>query len=361
MAFTVSELAGALGGRLWGDGSLTVTGAAEPGDAGEGLIAIATAPKYAEKLLAGSIALLAEGMDPTALRLAAAILVDRPRLALAGLTRRFDPAPMPAPGIHPMAVVAGSAEIGEGAAIAPFVVIGEGVRIGRNARIAPHVSIGDLTVIGDDALIHAGARIAHEVTIGNRFVIHPNAVIGADGFSFVTPEVSGVEEIRQNLGIRGELRAQHWTRIHSLGGVLIGDDVEVGAGACIDRGTIRATSVGNGTKIDNQVQIGHNVTIGEDCMLCGQSGVAGSTRVGNRVVLGGKVGVSDNIFVGDDVIAGGGTDIYTNVPAGRVVLGSPAVKMETHVEIQKAVRRLPRLFSQVAQLQETVRNMPDKN
>lgn len=360
MALTVAELAQALGGRLWGQGDLPVNGAAEPADAEPDLIAIATAPKYAESVRPGGIALLAEGMDPEALGLKAAVIVTRPRLALAGLTRGFDPAPTPARGIHPTAVVAPSAQIGLGAAIGPFVVIGEGVRIGTNARIASHVSIGDRTVIGDDALIHAGARIAHDVTIGDGFIMHPNASVGADGFSFVTPEVSGVEEIRHNLGVRTEVKAQHWTRIHSLGGVAIGDNVEIGALASVDRGTIRATRIGSGTKIDNQVQVGHNVTVGEDCMLCGQVGIAGSTRIGNRVVLGGKVGVSDNIFVGDDVIAGGGTDIYTNVPAGRVILGSPAVKMETHVEIQKGIRRLPRLYTQVAQLQETVKKMLDK-
>ncbi len=360
MTFTVAELAEALGGTVWGQGDLLISGAAEPADAEADQIALAANPKYAAALKPGAIAMLAEGMDPAAYGLAAAVIVVRPRLAMAGLTRRLDPAPALPAGIHPSAIISDTAEIGEGAAIGPFVVIGDGVRIGPNAAIASHVSIGARTQIGADALIHAGVRIAHDVEIGARVIIHPNASIGSDGFSFVTPEVSGVEEIRHSLGARGEVRAQHWTRIHSLGGVRIGDDVEIGTLAAIDRGTVRATAIGNGTKIDNQVQIGHNCIIGDDCMLCGQVGVAGSTLIGNRVVLGGKVGVSDNIFVGDDVIAGGGTDIYTNVPAGRVILGSPAVKMESHVEIQKGIRRLPRLYAQVAQLQETGKKMLDK-
>ncbi|AGT08594.1 UDP-3-O-(3-hydroxymyristoyl)glucosamine N-acyltransferase [Paracoccus aminophilus] len=360
MTRTIAELAEALGGRLWGDGSITVTGAAEPGEAGPNQIALATGAAYLEKLTAGGIALLAEGTDPEAYGLRAAVLVARPRLAMAGLTKSFDPARGPALGIHPSAVVAESAVIGAGAAIGPFVVIGEDVVIGRNATIYSHVSIGEKTVIGDDVLLREGARICHRVTIGDRFIMNPNAVVGADGFSFVTPEKSGVEEIREGLSQRAEIREQHWTRIHSLGGVVIGHDVEMGAGACIDRGTIRATKIGNGCKIDNQVQIGHNCQVGDDCLFAGQAGIAGSTRVGNRVVLGGKVGVSDNIFIGDDVIAGGGTDIYTNVPAGRVILGSPAVKMETHIEAQKNIRRLPRLYAQVSQLQETVKKLLDK-
>jgi UDP-3-O-[3-hydroxymyristoyl] glucosamine N-acyltransferase len=185
-------------------------------------------------------------------------------------------------------------------------------------------------------------------------------VIGADGFSFVTPEKSGIEEIRETLGHREEIHPQSWTRIHSLGTVHIGDDVEVGANATVDRGTVRATSIGRGTKLDNLVHVGHNVQVGEDCLLCGQVGIAGSSRIGNRVVLAGQCGVSDNIFVGDDVIAGGATKIFSNAPAGRVLLGYPAIKMETHVEAWKNIRRLTRLFAQVAELRETVAKLTQK-
>ncbi|TBN38286.1 UDP-3-O-(3-hydroxymyristoyl)glucosamine N-acyltransferase [Paracoccus subflavus] len=365
MAITVRELAQALDARAWGDLDLPVTGAAEPaatdpvGPQG-GTIAMAMAPKYAAALKPGSIAILAEGMDPEALGLRAAILAQRPRLLMAGLTRAFDPGPGIAPGIHPTAIVDPSATIGPDAAIGPFVVIGAGVRIGQGARIGPHVSIGRGTAVGDDALIHAGVRIAHGVTAGDRLIVQPGAVIGGDGFSFVTPEESGIEEIRRTLGSRDAIRQQHWTRIHSLGGVEIGDDVEIGANATIDRGTIRATRVGNGTKIDNLVMLGHNVVVGDDCLLCSQVGIAGSSRVGNRVVLAGQVGVNDNIEIGDDVIAGGASKIFTRVPAGRVILGNPAVRMETQMEIQKAMRRLPRFAQQLAKLQEAVTRLLEK-
>lgn len=360
MTLTVADLARALDARSWGDDSLAVMGAAEAGAAACDQIALATTPAYAAKLAPGGIALLAEGMDPAALGLRAAIMVHRPRLAMAGLTRAFDPGPDIAPGIHASAVIDPSATIPDDAAIGPFVVIGARVTLGRGARIASHVSIGHDSEIGQDALLHAGVRIAHGVRIGARVILQPNVSIGGDGFSFVTPEKSGVEQIRETLGEREAIREQHWTRIHSLGGVEIGDDVEVGAGSTIDRGTIRATRIGSGTKIDNLVQIGHNVTVGTDCMLCGLVGIAGSARIGNRVVLGGQVGVSDNIFVGDDVIAGGATKIFTNAPAGRVLLGSPAVKMETQVELQKGIRRLPRLYAQVAELRETVKKLMQK-
>lgn len=349
MAHSIAEIAAAIGAPFEGDGLLLVKGAAEPAAATALHLALATNPKYAEGLKLGQAraALLWPGADWRALGLQAAIFAPRGRLAMAGLTRTLDPGPAIAPGMHPMSVVEG-AQIGEGAAIGPFVSIGAGATIGPRARIAAHVSIGAGAVIGADALILEGVRIGARVQIGDRVILQPGCVIGSDGFSFVTPEVSGVEEIRATLGIRGEIRKQEWHRIHSLGSVILGDDVEVGANTCIDRGTIRSTRIGDRTKIDNLAHIAHNVEVGEDCLICGMVGLAGSARVGNRVVLAGQCGVGDNLFVGDDVIAGAATKIMTNAPAGRVLLGYPAVKMDTHIAMQKAMRRLPRLSARLA-------------
>lgn len=362
MTLSLAEIAAALGAHAKGDTSLRVAGAAEPAQARATDLALAMDPKYAAGLGQGQAraAVLWEGADWQALGLQAAIFVARPRLAMAGIAAAFDPGPGIAPGVHPMAVIAPSARIGEGAAIGPFAVIGADVRIGPRSRIGAHVSIGDGTVIGADALLHPGVRIAARVSIGDRFIAHSGAVAGSDGFSFVTPEPSGVEEIRATLGEREGIREQKWIRIASLGGVEIGCDVEIGANATIDRGTIRATRIGDGTKLDNMVHLGHNVQVGRDCLLCGQVGIAGSSVIGDRVVLGGQCGVSDNIRVGDDVIAGGATKIFTNVPAGRVILGSPAVRMETQIEINKAVRRLPRMAETVAELRKTVTTLVQK-
>lgn len=362
MAYSIAEIARALDARAVGDTDLRVRGAAEPAMAGPDDLALAMAPKYAEGLADGQAraAVLWDGADWQALGLKAAIFVARPRLAMAGLTRAFDPGPAIAPGIHPTAVIDPTAQIAPGAAIGPFVVIAAGVRIGPNARIAPHVHIAEGAHIGADALIHAGVRIGAAVRIGDRLICQPGAVIGADGFSFVTPETSGVEEIRHTLGERAEIRAQSWSRIHSLGTVEIGDDVEIGANSTIDRGTIRATRIGSGTKLDNLVHIAHNVELGRDALLCAQVGIAGSTRIGDRVVLGGQCGVGDNLFVGDDVIAGGATKIMTNAPAGRVLLGYPAIRMDAQVAAQKNIRRLGRLFTQVAELREAVTSLLHK-
>jgi UDP-3-O-[3-hydroxymyristoyl] glucosamine N-acyltransferase len=356
MAYSIDDIARALGAQAFGDTGLTVTGAAEPATAGPDDLALAMKPEYAEGLPRGRAraAVVWEGADWQAMGLRAALVVPRPRYALSGITKLLDPGPEIAPGIHPTAVIDPTAEIGAGAAIGPFVVIGRGARIGARARIAAHVSVGVEAAVGDDVLLLEGVRLCHRVRIGHRFIAQPGAVVGSDGFSFVTPEKSSVEKVRESLGDQGEIVAQSWTRIHSIGTVVIGDDVEIGANVAIDRGTIRATEIGSGTKFDNLVHIAHNVIVGRDCVFAGQVGVAGSSRIGDRVILGGQCGVSDNIFVGDDVVAGGATKIFSNAPAGRVLLGSPAMKMDAQVEATKNIRRLPRLFRQVAELQKAV-------
>ena len=353
MTHRVRDIAAALGAVAVGDLDLTIVRACEPAQAGPSDLALAMDPRYADGLALGKaqVAILWEGADWQGLGLKAAIFAPRPRFIMAGLTQYLDTGPTLAPGIHPMSLVDPTAEIGPDACIGPFVVIGPGAVVGPRARVASHVSIGEGAIIGCDALILQGAKIGARVEIGDRFICQPGAVIGSDGFSFVTPEKSGVEEIRETLGKRDNIQSQSWTRVHSLGSVTIGDDVEIGANSCIDRGTIRDTIIGSGCKLDNLVHIAHNVQVGRDCLFCGLVGIAGSVRIGDRVVLGGKVGVSDNIFVGDDVIAGGGTLILTNAPAGRVLLGYPAMKMDTHIELQKALRRLPRLATRVAAIE----------
>lgn len=361
-AQTVKQIAAALGATSWGAADLLVKGVAEPGLAAADDLALAMAPKFAEALKTGAAraAVLSAEMDPAAFGLEAAILVARPRLAMAGLTAAFDPGPQIAPGAHDTAIIADTAQIGAGAAIGPFTVIGDAARIGPGARIGPQVTIGAAAQIGADAVVHAGARIGARVVIGDRVFVQPGAVIGGDGFSFVTPQESQVEMARASLGQTDQAQAaQSWTRIHSLGAVRLGDDVEIGANAAIDCGTVTDTEIGSGTKLDNLVHIGHNVKIGRDCLICGQVGIAGSAILGDRVVLGGQCGVSDNIVIGDDVVGAGATKIYSNVPSGRMLMGAPAVRMETHVEMYKALRRLPRLARTVEELKKSLSKRRD--
>lgn len=357
MTHSLADIAEALGARLDGDGTLPIDGAAEPSDAGPRDLAMAMSPRYAEALSRGRAraAALWDGADRAALGLEGAVLVPRPRLAMAGITRLLDPGPGVGAGVHPTAVVDG-AEIAPDARIGPLAVVERGARVGAGAVVASHVSVGAGAVVGAGSVLHPGARIAHGVILGERVIVHPNASLGADGFSFVTEEEHALEAVRRTMADPGARPPQSWHRIHSLGGLVIGDDVEVGACACIDRGTIRATRIGRGTKIDNHVMIGHNCVVGEDCLLCGQAGLSGSVRVGDRVVIAGKAGVGDNLTIGDDAVVAGGAKVMSNVGPGRVMLGYPATRIESQVEIYKALRRLPRLMRDLAAGRKAVSN-----
>ena len=363
MRITVGKLAKAIGAKAVGNLDWEITGPSEPKTAEMGQIALAMDPKYSADLQASKAksAILWPGADWQALGLEAAIYAKRARYSLSGVTKVFGVPPEITPGIHPSAVIDPSARIGANAAIGAFVMIGRSVEIGKNARILSHVSICEDVVIGDDVLLHNGVRIGARIQIGNNFIANLNAAIGGDGFSFVTPEAGAIEEARSLSQVSESEKSTGFARINSLGTVIIGDDVEMGANSAIDRGTIADTTVGSGTKIDNLVQIGHNVQIGENCLLCGIVGVGGSTVIGNGVILGGQVGVADHVVIGDNVVAGGQSGIASNVPSNRTIMGSPAVKMETSVAMYQALRRLPRLMDKVDELQKQLSKLKAKN
>ena len=358
MAYTVKQIAEALGATALGAVDIEITALAEPQNASATDLALATKPAYAEALAQGTAraAMLWEGADWQALGLEAAIIAPRPRYAMSHLTAMMDPGEGWGEGIHPTAVIHPEARLGDDVHVGPLSVIGAGTRIAAGCRIGPQVSIGADVRIGGNCLIREGARLAARVKVGARVIINPGAVLGGDGFSFVTPEPSQLEAARASLGDQGDTAAQSYARIHSLGSVRIGDDVEIGANAAIDRGTIRDTIIGDRTKVDTLVMIAHNVVVGTDTLLCGQVGIAGSTRVGSNVVLGGQVGVGDNLFIGDNVICGGGTKVLSNIPSGRVMLGYPAMKMDAHVDMYKGMRRLSRLYKEVDRLKKAVFN-----
>lgn len=358
MAITVGEIAAAIQAEIEGDPSIVVTHAAEPAAAGKDALAMAMSPKYGAAVEQGNAraAIVWPGADWRAMGLEAAVIVSRERVAMAGLTRMFDPGQGFPTGVHPQAVVDPSAEIGEGVSIGPLSVIASGARIGAGSIIGPLCYVGTGAELGPNSLLREHVSIGARVKIGARFVAQPGARVGSDGFSFVTPEKSRLEVARETLGagVEGAVDDQSYVRIHSLGSVVIGDDVELGANSTIDSGTVRPTTIGDGCKFDNLVQVGHNCKIGRNLLMCGQAGLAGSVKVGDNVVLAGQSGIADNKFVGDGAIATGASKVTGNIPAGRVVMGYPATAIETHVSIYKALRRLPRLMADVAKLQKAV-------
>lgn len=351
MTHVIRDIAAALGAQAFGDVDLVIRQASEPGTAGPDDLALAMQPSYADALRQGAAraAIVWPDADWQSFGLQAAIIAPRARLAMARLTQLLDQ-PLSPTGISPQALIDPTAVIGRDVTIGAFCVIGAGVVIGQGSWIGDQVSVAAGVQIGVHCQIHAGVRLQRAVSIGDRVILQPNVTLGGDGFSFVTATPSNVEIARDTLGAADLTRPDDatWHRIHSLGGVVIGDDVEIGANSTVDAGTIRATRIGAGTKVDNLVQVGHNVIIGADVLLCAQAGVAGSSVIGDRVVVGGKAGIADNLRIGDDVVLGGGAVVLSNVSAGRVMMGYPATRMQTHIDSYKALRRLPRLLRELA-------------
>ncbi|MFO7853783.1 MAG: UDP-3-O-(3-hydroxymyristoyl)glucosamine N-acyltransferase [Paracoccaceae bacterium] len=343
------DLAAALGLELVGDGARRIRRPAHPAEAGPDDLAVAMDRRYADAL-AGTkarAAILWPGADPAEHGLDAALIAPRPRYAMAGLTSHFAVPSEAAPGVHPSAVIDPSAELGPGVAIGPLAVVGPGARLGSGTVLLAHASLGAEAEIGAGAVLHPGVRVGARCRLGDRVLVHANAVIGADGFSFTTPEPGAVEAAKARGAVDTPPATGH-VRIHSLGAVAIGDDVEIGAGATIDRGTLRDTIVGAGTKIDNQVQVGHNVRVGRDCLICAQVGLAGSAEIGDRVVLGGKVGVADNIRIGDDSVVAGASAVGSHVPPRSVMMGVPAMPRDRFRRLHMALGRLPRMMERLA-------------
>ena len=354
-SFTLQEIATAVEGRLIGDGSLRVTRLAHPAAvSGSQDLALAMDGKLLPLLQENpSVAALVAAKDEAeSAFLAARILVARPRVALARVTSLFAEPVEVKSGIHPSAVIEDGVKLGKDVAIGAQVYIGAGAVIGDRCVLHPQSYVGTGAVIGADALVHAGVKIGAGTQIGCRSIIHFNASIGADGFSFVTLQLGSVESAKADGG--GAVTAQNTTliRIASLAPVILGDDVEIGANTSIDRGTIASTRIGNGTKIDNQVQIGHNVTVGENCMICGRVGIAGSAKIGNRVVLGGATGVADHVTIGDDAIAMGMSGIAGNIAPRTIVGGVPAVPREKMMENMMNAGRLKQFFKKIEKLTE---------
>lgn len=366
MLYTVREIAQAIGADAVGDTEIMVSGVSEPATASAAHLALASTPEYAKSLEAGgaAAALLWHGADWQAMGLKAAILPQHPRFVMAELTRMMDPGQGFSSGVHPSAIVDPKAHIGAEVSIGPGSVIAAGARIGDRCVIGPQCFVGQGSSLGTDSFLREQVSIGAGAQIGARFMAQSGARIGGDGFSFVPRDPGDpgdTERANNGLAARGITGAQSWVRIHSLGGVVIGDDVEIGANTTIDNGTVRPTRIGQGTKIDNLVHVGHNVVIGAHVLICGQVGLAGSVTVGNHVVIAGQVGVSDHLSIGDRVVLGAASKVLRSVPADKVMLGYPATEMETQISCYKSMRRLPRLLQEVERIKKAVFKSPDRD
>jgi UDP-3-O-[3-hydroxymyristoyl] glucosamine N-acyltransferase len=266
------------------------------------------------------------------------IEVERPRLAMMKLLHLFYQPPQTHKGIHPSAVVDPSAQIAENVSIGPNVVVARNVVIEKGTKLVANVYVGQGAKIGCNCLFHPGVNIGDFVKIGNNVIINHGASIGADGFSFVTETPSNVESAKESGKLEGDFVQQKIYKIPSIGSVEINDDVEIGANATIDRGTIENTIIGKGTKIDNLVMIAHNCKVGENCMIISQVGIAGSCNIGDRVVLAGQVGMADHINIGADSIVMAQSGVSKSIPNKSIIMGTPAVPRKEFVKQLKALK-----------------------
>ncbi len=328
-----SEISRVIGGTLEGK-DVEVKGVAPLDLAEEGDISFAWSGSLKEDISASraSVLVVPKGIkrlqtDKTLIR------VRDPRRALTLFLKRFFKTEhsLP-PGVHELAFVEGDVSLGDDVRVGPFTYIGKGASIGARTVIYPFVFIGKDVKIGEDCVIYSMVSIREGTEIGNRVVIHSGAVIGSDGYGFI-PEEKGIEKIPQ------------------VGIVVIEDDVEIGANVTIDRATIGETRIGKGTKIDNLVQIAHNVTIGENVLIAALCGIAGSARIGNGVMMGGQAGVSDHVDVGDRSVVAGRSGITKSIPPGSFVSGFPAINHREELKIEALIRRLPELFERVKELE----------
>ena len=270
---------------------------------------------------------------------AAILVVDDAELAFAKVLALFaPPIPRPPVGRHHSAVVSPSASIADGARIGPHVFVGDDARIGRNCVLHAGAYVGADVTIGDDCELFPNVVVRERVTIGSRVIIHANAAIGTDGFGY-----------RWDGG-------QH-VKVPQIGTVIIEDDVEIGSCACIDRAKFAATRIGRGTKIDNLVQVAHNVTLGPHCILAGQAGVAGSATLGAGVVLGGQSAVRDHITMGDGAMLAACSGVMDDVDPKSMISGLPALPHRQSLREQAALRKLPELVADIRELQSQIENL----
>ena len=330
-AYKLADLAGKVSGDVVGDGDALITGVAPLDTAGPGDISFLSNRRYlpqARRTRAGAVL---TGPD-AGLEGANLLVVANPYLALAVLLETFHPQPRPAPGVSGAAIVGADARIDKDATILAGAVVGDRCRVAARAVIMSGVVLCEDVSIGKETVIHPNVTIYERCVVGDRVIIHAGTVIGSDGFGFARDG------------------ARH-RKIPQVGNVVISDDVEIGANVTVDRGTFGSTCIGRGTKIDNLVQVAHNVQIGENALLVAQSGISGSTRLGNNVTIAGQSGAVGHIELGDGAIVGAKSAVTHDLPPGAFVIGHPAIDARLWKRAAALFSRLPEFRRRLSRLE----------
>jgi len=340
MDVTLDDLARLVGGKVTGDGKTVIRAVNGIREAGAGDITFLANSKYAPLLAStkASAVIVADG-TPAPIP---ALSVRNPDFAFGKVAEHLNgAASRPPAGVHPTAVVSPKAVLGKNVSIGAGTVLEDGASIGDNSVLHPQVYVGAEAVIGPDALIYPQVVVRERCRIGARVILHSGTVVGSDGFGYATDK--GVHH-----------------KIPQVGIVVIEDDVELGANVTIDRARFGRTVIGKGTKIDNLVQIGHNVVLGQGCLLVSQAGIAGSTRLGNYVVMAGQSGLIGHLEIGDGAIITAQSGLTKDVPAGGVMSGSPASDRRTHLKELAALSKLPEALQEIRKLRQEIEELRKK-
>lgn len=331
----LEKVAALVGGSLKGDGSIEIRDIRGVEDAGEGHVTFVAKKKFLPLLAQSKAsAVIVDHEVDTSM---AQIVMASPMLAFAKLLHVFHPETKPEPHIDSRAALGQNVTLGTGVTLSPFVCIGDNVSIGNGAVLFPGVVVGPDCRIGDDVILHPNVTLYRNTILGNRVILHAGVVIGADGFGY-TPDEKG------------------WhIKIPQIGQVVIEDDVEIGANTCIDRATVGSTTVKQGTKIDNLVQIAHNCTIGEHSILVSQVGMAGSCTLGHHVVLAGQVGLADHVTVGDQAMLAAQSGTFRDVKSKAVQGGYPSVPMMTWRRYVTLLPKLPEMARKIKDLESRLK------
>ncbi len=334
MEFSASQIAALINGTVDGDGTVTVNTFAKIEEGHQGAISFLANPKYTQYIYStqSSIVLVSRDFVAEAPINATLIRVDDPYATVALLldmvSKMMDVQPV---GVEQPSFVTEGVEIPEGAYIGAFTYIGKGVKLGKNVKIYPQSYIGNGVSIADDTIIYPGVKIYHGCKVGARCIIHAGCVIGSDGFGFA-PDKDGYKKIPQ------------------IGNVEIADDVEIGANTTIDRATMGSTRIHQGVKLDNLIQVAHNVEVGENTVMASQSGIAGSTKIGKWCMVGGQVGFAGHIKIGDQVSVGAQSGIHADVKSGSRIMGYPAIDVRDFMKQSVYIKNLGELNRQVKDL-----------
>lgn len=344
MEFTAGQIADFIKGRVEGDKNAKVHTFAKIEEGVPGAISFLSSPKYAHYLEStdATIVLVDDSIKIEQAVKPTLIFVENARDCVARLLQLYSSAIPRKQGISDKASIATSAKIGKNAYVGPFAVIGEGAVIGDDAQIYPNVYIGDGVKIGDNVKLYPNVVIYYGCCLGNNVTIHAGSVIGADGFGFA-PTANGYDKIPQ------------------IGIVTIEDDVEIGANTCIDRSTMGSTYVRKGVKLDNLVQIAHNVDVGANTVMSAQVGIAGSTKVGEWCMFGGQVGIAGHITIGDKVFLGAQSGVPGSLKSNQQLIGTPPMEKIPYFKSQALFQKLPELYKQINQLQKEIEELKKKN